>query len=125
MRKAAFAVEDGSRSVSITVVVTEGAQAADIAANVNRWRGQVGLPPVDKEKVPAMVKPMEVGDTAGSFVEIVGPKEPAPQKAIYGAMAPREGKVWSVTMRGDAELAAREKDRFQAFVKSIQFAGGK
>ena len=44
MRKAAFAVEDGSRSVSITVVVTEGSLAADIAANVNRWRGQFGLP---------------------------------------------------------------------------------
>jgi hypothetical protein len=126
MRKAAFEVEDGSRKVSITVVVTEGALAADIGANVNRWRGQIGLPTADKKDVAAMVKPIEVGDTAGSFVEIIGPKESAPQQAVYGAIAPREDKVWSVTMRGDAELAAKEKERFEAFVKSIQFgAGGK
>jgi hypothetical protein len=124
MRKAAFTVQEGSRSVSITIVVTEGAMAADLAANVNRWRGQVGLPPVDKDEVAASVKPIQVGDAAGSFIEIVGPKEPAPQKAVYGASAPRDGKVWSVTMRGDPELAARELERFQAFVKSIQFATG-
>ncbi len=124
MRKAAFTVEEGSRRVSITVVVTEGASASDISANVNRWRNQLGLPPAAKEEVAASVKPIQVGDAAGSFVEIVGPKEPAPQTAVYSAMAPRDGKVWSVTMRGDTELAAREKERFQAFVKSIQFAAG-
>ncbi len=124
MRKAAFAVEDGSRSVSITVVVTEGAMADDITANVNRWRGQVGLPPANKAEVAASVKPIQIGDTAGSFVEIVGSKESGLQRAVYGAIAPRNGKVWSVTMRGDAELAARERERFEAFVKSIQFGEG-
>jgi hypothetical protein len=124
MRKAAFAVEDGSRSVSITVVVTEGAMADDITANVNRWRGQVGLPPANKAEVDASVKPIQIGDTAGSFVEIVGSKESGPQRAVYGAIAPRDGKVWSITMRGDAELAARERQRFEAFVKSIQFGDG-
>jgi hypothetical protein len=124
MRKAAFAVEDGSRSVSITVVVTEGAMADDITANVNRWRGQVGLPPANKAEVDSSVKPIQIGDTAGSFVEIVGSKESGPQRAVYGAIAPRDGKVWSITMRGDAELAARERQRFEAFVKSIQFGDG-
>jgi hypothetical protein len=124
MRKAAFAVENGSRSVSITVVVTEGSLAADIAANVNRWRGQFGLAAAEAREIAAMVKPIQFGDTAGSYVEIVGPKDPGPQQAVYSAIAPRNGKVWSITMRGDAELAARERERFAAFVKSIQFGEG-
>ena len=124
MRKAAFAVEDGSRSVAITVVVTEGAMAADIAANVNRWRGQFGLPAADAKDISAIVNPIQIGGTAGSYVEIIGPKDPGPQQAVYGAIAPRSGKVWSITMRGDAELAARERQRFEAFVKSIQFGDG-
>ncbi|HEV3417470.1 MAG TPA: hypothetical protein VG056_11670, partial [Pirellulales bacterium] len=124
MRKAAFVVQDGGKSVEITVV-TLPPFAADIAANVNRWRGQLKLPAADEKEIASTVKAIQIGDAAGSFVELLGPKDSSPQQAILGAIAPRGDQVWFITLRGDAELAQREKPHFEAFVKSIQFGSPK
>jgi hypothetical protein len=124
MRKAAFVAQDGDKHVEITVV-TLPPSAADVAMNVNRWRGQLKLPNADEKEIAQSVKVIQVGDTAGSFVELFGPKDPGPQQAILGAIAPRGDQVWFITLRGDAELAQREKPHFEAFVKSIQFGSPK
>jgi hypothetical protein len=124
MRKAAFVVQEGDKNVEITVV-TLPPSSADVAANVNRWRGLLKLPAADEKEIAQAVKPIQIGDAAGSYVEILGPKDPVPQKAIFGAFAPRGDQVWFITLRGDANLAEREKPRFEAFVKSIQFGSPK
>ena len=121
MRKAAFVVDDGGKSVEITVISLPSQAANMIVANVNRWRGQLGLPPAGAKELAAEIKTLPVGDAIGSYVTIVGPKDHGPPTAIFGVIAPRGDQVWFVKMRGDAALARREQPHFEAFVKSIQF----
>ena len=39
--------------------------------------------------------------------------------SILGVMAAAGGRVWFTKLLGDADLAQREKPRFEAFVKSL------
>ncbi len=120
MRKAAFVVQDKDRSAEITIIPLS-AQAADIGANVRRWLKQLKMTADDEPRITAAAKPIAVGDSTGKLIEILGPKEPGPQQAVLGVIVPRGNQTWSITLRGNAELAERERPRFEAFVKSIRF----
>ena len=121
MRKAAFVVEDGSQKVEITVVALPPF-AGDLLSNVNRWRGQLHLPETTAEEMTKDVKAISIDGAKGSYIDLVGPADPAPQKTILGAMATAGDHVWFIKLIGDAKLAEREQPKFDAFLKSIKFA---
>lgn len=116
---AAFAVEEGKRSVRTTVSVLGG---NDLLQNMNRWRGQLGLPPWTKEELSKSTKTLTVDGSDGSFVELVGKnsKTDEPQSTL-GVIIPRGGSSWFFKLTGDVELAQREKANFEAFVQSVKF----
>ncbi len=116
MRKAAFDVKDGSNSVEITVT-NLAAAAGELLPNVNRWRGQVSLAPVTQAELEASLQSINLGDVDGSFVELAGPDG----QTILGVIAVHGDKAWFVKLTGDSELAEREKERFEEFVRSIRF----
>ncbi|HEX3999154.1 MAG TPA: hypothetical protein VHX65_11435 [Pirellulales bacterium] len=122
MRKAAFEVKDGPQEVAITVVALPPF-AGDLLPNVNRWRGQLHLPPITADDLSNVVKPMSIGGAPGSYVNLTGPADPAPQQTILGAMAATADRVWFVKLQGDTKLAEREKPKFESFLKSLKFAG--
>jgi hypothetical protein len=124
MRLVAFKVDDGSRKVEITVSALPASPgSADSLANVNRWRGQIELPKTTAEELEHDAKTISVGGLKAIYVELIGPAEPAPRRAIYAVMAASDDQVWFVKMSGDAALAQREKPKFEAFLKSIRFTG--
>ena len=112
---AAFKVVDGDAQADITVSTAGG----DLAANVNRWRGQLGLSPLDAAELAKSVQKIETLGTTGTYVEIVGP-EAAKRETILGVQTEAGGRTWFVKLKGDAKLAEREKPRFEAFVKSLR-----
>ncbi|HKD36967.1 MAG TPA: hypothetical protein VKB78_09200, partial [Pirellulales bacterium] len=124
MRAAVMTVKDGDRAaeVSITPLPPFG---GGVAKNVNRWRSQLKLPEASEKEIAAMVKPITVGGLEGSYVEIVGPKELAPRETILAVIVRQSDKVWFIKLKGDADLAEREKPRFEAFVKSLKFEAAK
>lgn len=117
IRSAVWTVKDGSQKAEISITPMP---AGDLPSNVNRWRGQLKLPDADDKEIAAMVKPFQVGKASGSYVEIVGPKDAKPRETILAVIVPQPDKVWFIKLKGDAELAEREKPRFEAFAKSIQ-----
>lgn len=122
MRKAAFTVAEGEKKVEITVIDLPP-MAGDVLANVNRWRGQVGLEPVTPKELKEQLTTIKVDSLDGSYVELIGPPKDDRRPAILGVIVPTRGRVWFLKLTGDAELAAREKKRFEEFVKSVHFAG--
>lgn len=122
MRAAAFVVKDGSKVAEITVSPLPPF-AGDIPKNVNRWRDQLKLPEADEKEIAAAVKPIQVGRLKGSYVEIFAAKDANPREAILAVIAPTPDKVWFIKLKGDADLAEREKAHFESFVKSIELGG--
>ena len=120
MRKAAFVAKDGDASVEITVIDL-AASAGDLMANVNRWRGQVGLEPLDQATLNEQLVEIPVDDVTGQYVEMFNPESVEPPQAILGVIAIRKERAWFFKLTGTASLAAIEKERFLEFVKSTKF----
>ncbi len=108
---ARFTVGEGAETAEIAVSRAGG----DRAANINRWRGQVGLEPLSGEELEKASQPFEVGSKKGELVEII-----AEDKAIFGVMIPAEGQTWFIKLTGPAATAAKERSRFEAFAKSLK-----
>lgn len=122
LRRAAFEVSRDGQTAE-TTVITLPAGSGDLLSNVNRWRQQVGLEPLDATALPAQLKDVEVHGAKGQLVELVGPAGTQKQEAILGVICPVDQEVWYIKMKGDAALVAQERDAFQAFVRSVRFAG--
>jgi hypothetical protein len=112
----AYKVTDGAKQVDITVSAAGG----DVLSNVNRWRGQVGLSPIDQAELAKTGRKIETFGTSGDYVELVAPPGAAQRRTILGVRAEAGGNTWFVKLIGDSELAAHEKSNFEAFVKSLK-----
>ncbi|MCA9114295.1 MAG: hypothetical protein KDA79_04365 [Planctomycetaceae bacterium] len=120
MRKAAFEVKQAGKSVEITVIDLAAAAGARLP-NVNRWRGQIGLKAVTQEELDAAIQKIDMGGTPGDYVVLVGPEDADKPETILGVIAEHGGKSWFVKLHGSSELAAKEKERFEQFARSLRF----
>ncbi len=68
MRVASFEVSENGKTADVSVIPLGGMAGGDLA-NVNRWRGQVGLPPLaERRSAKARRKKSQVAGQAGGFV---------------------------------------------------------
>lgn len=124
MRKAAYTITDGDEKAEITVIVL-GAQSGSIEDNVNRWRGQLGLPPLDAAVIDQSLKSITVDGSEGSYVEIFADKSasgspPAAAQAMLAAFVKSETQTVYFKLMGSAELAKRERDNFKRFAEQFK-----
>lgn len=116
MRYASFSApaEDGGK-IDISIVTFPGDGGTD-ADNINRWRGQMGLAPVDTKAVPSQVAPLTTGDTTFSTTDIAGNKT-----RTIAAWTRRDGRVWFFKATGTTAAIEKEKPNFVKFVESVRF----
>jgi hypothetical protein len=116
MRVGSFKVAgDGSQSAEIAVSAFPG-DVGGTLANINRWRGQLGLGPIKQEDVAGISTPIEAGDIKGTVVNI-----DAGAKRMLVATLPHDGNSWFFKMTGDAVVVEAQKENFLQFVKSVKF----
>jgi len=116
LKKGNFQVKDREgRSVEITVIGFQGNVGGELA-NINRWRQQVGLGPVDADFMKSLAT-TEVDGRTAKLIDIEG----SAQKSIYGAILERDGQSWFFKMMGDAALVKKEKENFLKFLESVKF----
>jgi hypothetical protein len=120
MRKAAFLVSEGDQQVEITAIDLSESAGQDVLGNVNRWRGQVGLPELTEQQMADNLTAMVIGGEPGTYVELSGPAG----ETILGAIVVHEGRGWFFKLKGDSELAERERERFRQFLNSVRFGTG-
>src|SRR3954467_12321628 len=113
MRYASFSApadEGGKIDISIVTFPGDGGSDAD---NINRWRGQMGLPPADPNAVKSEVAPLKTGDTTFSTTDIPGDKT-----RTIAAWTRRDGRVWFFKATGPAVAIEKEKPNFVKFIES-------
>ena len=119
-RRLSFRAGESDAPVEITVSNLL-ASANDVLANINRWRGQVGLPEISAADLKANSKAIDVGGVGGTFVELVGTGDEETRKAILGTIVVRDDQMWFFKLTGPAKAATAEQAAFEQFVKSIKF----
>jgi hypothetical protein len=119
LRAAAFDVADGGQHAIVTVIPLPG-KAGNLLDNVNRWRGQLGLPPVDADQLKQVVQSLKVGDAAAPYVDLTGPAGVGGGQRILAVMLPQQGRTWFFKMIGPENLVGRQKQAFEGFVTSVR-----
>ena len=134
---AKFSVAHNAARAEITVSSFPG-DVGGLLANVNRWRAQVGLQPLDSTQLSQAVKNLKVPFADVSLIELENvnagvahhPAHPArtgccsesqgTSTSLIGVVAPHNGQTWFFKMLGDPKTVAREKDAFVKFVRSVK-----
>lgn len=112
MRKASFSTAGGSEVTAFAF--PNVAAMADPLGNVNRWRGQIELPPITAEALAAETEAMALLGEEGKYFEFVGPT-----KTTYVAMATVEDRVWFFKLNGANGAAAADREAFRGWLVSL------
>jgi hypothetical protein len=95
-------------------------------ANVNRWRGQLGLDPVSAAQLPDVTAPLTEGDdSSGTLVEIEGEAQHQDLGEVPVAMIvamvpdPAADRTWFVKAVGLPDQVATQRDAFIQFARTL------
>jgi hypothetical protein len=89
-----------------------------LAANLNRWRGQIGLPPLEGAAVGASTEALDANGLHFTLVDFAG-ATPGSQKRILAALTSWQGATWFFKLMGPEALVEDEKPVFTAFLKTV------
>lgn len=116
MRFATFRINhpDGSKG-EIAVTHFPGDVGGDLA-NVNRWRGQIGLGPMDEAALAPAIRELTAGPRTLKVIDFSGPKSRCAAGWILHG-----GETWFFKFTGPDALVGAEMTNFNTFLKSIRF----
>ncbi len=115
IRRGSYKVAEGGQMLDISVTVFPG-DVGGLLANINRWRGQIGLPPVTAEALPELIAEAEVNGQSMTWVDLKGDS-----LSTLAAIFFVNGSSWFFKMTGPNGLVESEAGRFRQFVESVQY----
>jgi hypothetical protein len=122
MRVASFKVSgDNGQTADVSIVPLGGMGGGDFA-NVNRWRGQVGLQAGTDDELQKSAQAVQAGGQPASLYDIGG-QDASNGRAtrILAAIQHRDGTTWFIKMDGNAGLVEQQKSAFITFLQSLNF----
>ncbi len=120
LRIVSFTVAQDQQSAEV-IVSSLPAGSGTYEENVNRWRGQVGLPPLSAgETSPSSVIRLDDVPEARYF-DLVGPDNAPDRKRLLLVWAAHGQEWWFIKMLGPESLVAAQRDAFKSFLDSFRF----
>ena len=107
----------GAGKAEVSVVVLPGAAGGELA-NVNRWRGQIGLPPLDEATLAAGRAAVKAKAGTVAVYDFTSLGE-VKSRMVTGLLATSDGNTWFFKLMGDAEPVAKAKPGFMRFLESL------
>lgn len=94
---------------------------ADLLANINRWRSQIGLEAVEENALKDLVSEIEL-DGAPAKLVVLKPAEGTPSTpGIVAVVAIRGENAWFIKFRGPQGILESARAEFDALCTSIDF----
>jgi hypothetical protein len=117
MITAAYGITGAEGQADVTITKFPG-DVGGLAANVNRWRGQLGLPPLGDAEAQQSAEMVEVDGKKNAYmVDLKGTNMRTGKQAHLIALGvPRGGETWFYKLLGDDAVVTKEKDAFLKFV---------
>jgi hypothetical protein len=104
--------------VDVSVVVLPGPAGGELA-NVNRWRGQIGLPVIDERALAKARSSIESPAGAVSVYEFVSDGDK--KSRLLAAILVSEKSTWFIKMLGDESPVASARGDFIHLLRSLRF----
>jgi len=107
----------GGGKVEMSVVVLPGAAGGE-PANVNRWRGQIGLPPLADEALASARKAVKCKAGAVAVYDFTS-EGGNKTRMVAGLLATAEGNTWFFKLMGDEAPVAKAKPSFMKYLETL------
>lgn len=118
MRKGSYAVKREGAEADFAITAFPG-DTGGLHANLNRWRGQVGLPPASPAELDAALQHVDGQGLHFEVIDLVGPGGNPPTR-LLGAITTFNGNSWFFKLMGPDTLVATEKSAFLDVLKSVK-----
>jgi hypothetical protein len=124
---AKFSITNADGAQAAVNVSSLAGDGGGFLPNVNRWRKQIGLPPVE-ETDGGGIKTFDASGAKASLVDFTSAESLAStaltagnKTRLVGVILPLNGQTWFYKLMGDPDLVAQQKDAFIKFVQSAQY----
>ena len=126
MRIATFDAGTGDNRIEIVVSAFPG-QAGGLLANVNRWRGQLHLEPLNEANLHNHLTPFPDGPALGFTLDMTT-EEPTtnnepPQRIVGAIINGGDGMTWFVKAKDEPDALAPHKAAIVQFARSFRSTG--
>ncbi len=112
----------GTGSAEVTVSVFPGA-VGGVAANLNRWRAQVGLSPAPESELNALADNLDVLGGKATLADFAGTSPKTGQSVrMVAAIVQRGGQSWFYKLMGDPAAVEAQRSAFLKFVQTVQYS---
>jgi hypothetical protein len=121
MRLGSFKVDGpNATSADVSVIAFPG-EAGGLISNLNRWRGQLQLAPLDEDQLRQIIRRTEVEGVPTYLVDFQTAENAPKPSRILGAVLQTADRTWFVKMTGPPELIEIQRQKFLDFVNSFRF----
>ena len=103
--------------VEASVVVLPGAAGGDLS-NVNRWRGQIGLGPIDEKTLAAARKAVKSKAGMVSVFDFTSEGQ-TKTRMVVGLISTSDGNTWFLKLVGDAAPVGKAEPDFMRIIGSL------
>ena len=119
---AKFAISGSATSQATVNVSVSARDGGGPAANVNRWRGQLGLAPATEADVQSSLQDFALPSGKASLADLSGtdPRTGRPAR-LLAVMVPQAGQTWFYKLMGDEQLVEQQKEAFTQFVRTAKY----
>lgn len=115
MRLATYVAKSPSGEVEVAISRFPG-DVGGMLANVNRWRGQIGLSPIEEEELPSLLVAFDNGGFQGHFMHLRGPEVDMLAASILESAA---NQTWFVRVIAPPEDAEAVKEEVFDFARTF------
>jgi hypothetical protein len=114
--------DDAGHSAAVAISVFPGTVGGTVG-NINRWRGQLGLPPIESDEVSKQSTTVDVeGGGRATLVDFKGTDAKTGKPArLVAAIVPQGDQTWFYKLTGDDAVVGREKEAFTKFVQTVRY----
>jgi hypothetical protein len=119
LRLGSFLVVGKSGQTAEASVVALAGDGGGNLANVNRWRGQLELPPLSQQQLEQQSQTIT---PAGRRMILVDFSNDKIQKRLIASIHVRNGKTWFFKLVGDDATVREAKPAFLHFLESLRFS---
>ena len=103
--------------VEVSVIALPGSAGGELA-NLNRWRGQIDLPPIDEKDLISQRIQVKAKPGLVSVFDLSNPKAPAGHLVV--GVFDAGSQTWFVKMVGDHEPVAKARSAFLRLLESLE-----
>jgi hypothetical protein len=115
--------DDAKAQVNVAKLKGEG---GGLLANVNRWRDQIGLLPLDENGLQPLVQSLDVTGGPASLVDFTGKdSQTGMATRLIAAMVEQNGQSWFYKLMGDPQVVAAQQSAFTQFIQSAHYANAR